>query len=281
MRIVGSMNYSYFPHAANEYLEQELDQRKMRSPSYSLRAFARDIGMSPSTLSELLNQKVGLSREKAVQIAKKIRLDEVHQLHFCDLIQSSHARKEADRIEAKVRSKARIRSLQNQMSLDHFKIISDWYHLAILELIDMSPAYGKPEKLAKALGIALPVVKQALERLVRVEQVIFDEANSFYKAAASSTSIGESVPSDAIKHFHSDLMDRAKEALMTLPMEQREFQAVIFSLRKEDESEFKKDLKKMFSGLMDKYYHKTNKDRLFALSSQMFPLMKEKNEDQL
>lgn len=273
------MSYGYFPQQASEYLEQELSQRKMRRPSYSLRAFARDIGMSPSTLSELFNQKVGLSREKALHIARKMKLDDAHQNHFCDLIQARHARKETDRSEAKIRSRARVRSLQNQLSQDQFRTLADWYHLAALELIDMNAVYGVPAKMAKALGITIAEAGPALERLERQGLVRYNEVADRYEASSSSTTVGDGEASEAVRKFHLDLMDKAKEALVRLPVEKREFQSTVMSLRSEDEAEFKKDLNKMMTALIDKYYHKTGKDRLFAVCHQMFPLMKESAHD--
>ena len=49
------------------FLQQEFFQRQRRNPRYSLRAFARDLELSPSTLSEILN---GRHRPQAATIGK-------------------------------------------------------------------------------------------------------------------------------------------------------------------------------------------------------------------
>src|SRR2546430_13739191 len=46
-------------------LRKELESRCRTSPRYSLRAFARDLKISPSRLSEILSGKQGLSRAAA------------------------------------------------------------------------------------------------------------------------------------------------------------------------------------------------------------------------
>lgn len=57
---------SFARHAA-WYLNNEFTLRKQRRPYYSLRAFARDLSVSPSTLSDLLNSKKGTFRSSSSQ----------------------------------------------------------------------------------------------------------------------------------------------------------------------------------------------------------------------
>ena len=62
------MIQDYLPKDASSYLQEELALRKARRPQYSLRAFARDLGMSPSALSEFLAGQQGMSKDRAVGI---------------------------------------------------------------------------------------------------------------------------------------------------------------------------------------------------------------------
>lgn len=66
-------------------LQQILTQRQHRNARYSLRAFARDLHVSPSFLSEVLNGKYGLSKHLANQIADRLGFDEKARTHFCSL----------------------------------------------------------------------------------------------------------------------------------------------------------------------------------------------------
>lgn len=55
-------------------LKEVLAQRKEKNPSYSLRAFARHLSMSPSFLCEVASGRKGLSRERAEQLRVKLGL---------------------------------------------------------------------------------------------------------------------------------------------------------------------------------------------------------------
>lgn len=83
-----------------EILKNEFEKRKQRNPLYSLRAFARLIDLSSPRLSDILNKKKGLSKEKALQIAKRLDLVGKESEYFVLLVESEHQRKKKLREEA-------------------------------------------------------------------------------------------------------------------------------------------------------------------------------------
>src|SRR5262245_32015851 len=97
------MHFDVFPPDPRQYLKSELELRQQRRPQYSLRAFARDLNMSPSTLSDFFHGKLGLSRERVRHVGEKLRLSEAQQEHLNDLLESRFARKNEDRKAAKWR----------------------------------------------------------------------------------------------------------------------------------------------------------------------------------
>lgn len=84
-------------------LRSELNRRMRQNPYYSLRAFARDLKVVPSRISEILSGKQGLSPKCAQKIAKLLRMSEEEASHFIDLVTASHARSPRDRHGAKLR----------------------------------------------------------------------------------------------------------------------------------------------------------------------------------
>ncbi len=54
------------------FLRLEFERRLKRNPRYSLRAFARQIGLQPARLSYVLSGKHGLSRDAAALIASRL-----------------------------------------------------------------------------------------------------------------------------------------------------------------------------------------------------------------
>ena len=59
-----------------KYLKDEFERRKQRNSSYSLRAYARDLELPSSKLSQYLTGDCGISGKKAGEIARKLVLSE-------------------------------------------------------------------------------------------------------------------------------------------------------------------------------------------------------------
>ncbi len=66
-------------------LQQTLFSKQQKNRRYSLRAFARDLKISPSFLSEVLNGKYGISKQLAGQIADRLGFSSEENQHFCSL----------------------------------------------------------------------------------------------------------------------------------------------------------------------------------------------------
>ncbi len=65
------------PFDFRSWLQCELVRRKKKNPSFSLRSFSRKIGVSPSTLSQLLSGDRRLTSRTACKLAESLNPDEV------------------------------------------------------------------------------------------------------------------------------------------------------------------------------------------------------------
>ena len=95
-------------HGIKDYrliLKQEHHGRVSFNRRYSLRAFARDLGLAPSRLCEIFHYKQGLSRDAAGRIADRLGYDGDRKSYFLDLVTASHARNKKDRENAQNRLK--------------------------------------------------------------------------------------------------------------------------------------------------------------------------------
>lgn len=84
-------------------LRQELRLRKKFNRKYSLRAFARFLGLAPDRLFSVLNGDFGLSLNAAQKLAERLGFSEQQAGYFCDLVESEHARSPSKRALARSR----------------------------------------------------------------------------------------------------------------------------------------------------------------------------------
>ena len=193
------------------YLKAIFITRSKKNSRFSLRAFAQNLGISHSTLSQIFNGNRNLSRETTVQIAEKLKLNSLETEYFCLLVELESAVK----LETKNMLLNRINRLRpegaseaNLLSVDSFKMISDWYHYAILQILKIKFIPHTALFISKALGIHKTETEMALERLLRLEMIEETKKNQY-----QTHQINFRVKSDeknlALKKFHTQYLEKA------------------------------------------------------------------------
>ncbi|MFY7929389.1 MAG: TIGR02147 family protein [Oligoflexus sp.] len=258
-------------------LQKELTTRCEQNPRYSLRAFARDLKLSPSRLSEILNQKQGLSRPAAQKIASILGYDERESLYFCDLVSIRHARSVKEREEAQVRllktDYEKEQDSRFQLQLDAFKIISDWYHLGILELMKCKDFRHDPKWIARRLGIPVIQVELAIERLMRVGLLKFQAGE--YVAVQEDGWVPGGVPSASIRKFHKQVLEKAIQAMAVQPVQERFFATHFLTIDRSDLPEAFEAIKDFQRRFCVQFQKDEPKELLYCISMQLFKMVEE------
>ncbi|WP_413558947.1 DUF4423 domain-containing protein [Bdellovibrio sp. HCB209] len=240
-------------------LMQELARRQTRNSSYSLRAFARDLGIGSTTLSDVMGDRRSLSKSNLEKVMERLLVSPLErELLWAEYRQGS----------SKVEIDERL-----LMEEDTFRLIADWHYLAIMNLAKLSENRASPLWIAKRLGITEQEADQALERLLRMGLV---KKNRTRLVRTDKFQTSKDVPSSAIRKHHSQNLHLAEQSLHRDSVDQRQFysmtvavnpaklplvQDVIFKARKKVE-----DL--LQDGPLSEVY---------TFSFQLFPLTKLEN----
>jgi uncharacterized protein (TIGR02147 family) len=239
-----------------DLLNNELSLRKTRNSAYSLRAFARDLGVSPTAISDFLNGKRQLSKTNLQRI--------------CDSLNLSPLQKET-LFESKKNLIINDEEETQRMILadDTFRVIADWYYLAILNLAKIKTNKANPEWIAERLAISIENAADALERLSRLGFIKIKRGKLHRTAQALGTL--RDIPSYAIKKHHSDNLELAKEALHNVPVELREFSSTTMAISVSQLAKAK-DLLMKSKHKVASVLEKGDADSVYVLSFQLFPL---------
>ena len=251
-----------------QILKDTLETRIMKNPSYSLRAFARDLGVSPTSLSLILNGKQGLSKKGASRLGSKLGLTGASLEYFCDSVESQHGRSPQLKREARARLKGL--GTEIELKLETFKVIADWYHLAILELTTLKKFQSNTRWIAKTLGINESITSQAIERLRSLK--LLTETDGELRQSDQFLATPSDTPSEFIRSFHHQLLEKAKTALDEQVVEERDFSGIILTLSKEDLDWAKSEIRKFRRSLMERLEENPNRDQLYYLGIQLFGL---------
>ena len=239
---------------------------------YSLRAFARDLELTPSRLSSILQKKQGLSIATASDLARKLKLSEARKTWFINSVGSLHARSEKERAHFKQNISAQkdAAKIFTEIQLEYFKVIADWYHFAILELTYVDGFQSDAAWVARSLKIDTEVAQEAIDRMVKLELLIVKEGS--LKDAFKFLATPNDIPSESLKKFNVQLMKKAMESIYEQEVDNREYASNIFSFNKEQLPMVKQKLRDFRRELELEASKPKKKDSVYCLGMQFFEL---------
>ena len=257
-------------HDYIEILKSKLSDRCNVNPQYSLRAFARDLGISPQRLSNILNGKHGISLDGAKKIATNLNFNTNEKEYFYALVEKKHSRSRVKK-EAAENKLIELKKTYKDLSLDYFKIISAWYHFAIMELTLVEGFKSNPKWIAKSLGIKEIEAKIAIERLLKLEMLEKDLSQNL-KITGQFFVDPQGTPSTALRNFHRQLLALASNSLELQPLDERDVSSTIMAINQEDLPRAKNDIKNFRESFDKKYSSAKRKNKVYCLGIQLFNL---------
>lgn len=253
-------------------LVDEFEARQKRNPGYSLRAYARDLELPPSNISEILRGRRGLSPQSGTEIAKLLQLSEEETHWFIRSIEAHHARDSRRRQNAREELKSiNARNGLDELSLERFKIIKDWYHFALLELTDLEDFSSDPEWISNRLKITEKETKEAIHRLI--EFGLLERKKNGMLRRTQSTWVSGGIPSWEIRKHHAQILEKAEGALSTVDISARDFSALTMAIpqgRLPEFSQLIQEFRRQIVRMLESYADP--KDRVFVLGVQFFPV---------
>ncbi len=263
---VGEANLTDF----RETLKKTFIERKTKNSVYSLRAFARDLKISPAFLSQVLNGRRSLGPEKSIELCKRLNLTKNQTNAFIAQVRLSRLadpERRADLLKEISRLSQKPSSFAN-LELDKFLIISDWYHFSILELTTVQDFIGTPEWIAERLGISKYAAELALSRLLRLK--LLEKTASGKLKKAKDFQLG-STPSSAIRKYHGQMIEKAKASIEGQSFEQRDISGITFSIDPSQLPEAKARIKR-FREEMNEFFEQGKKQKVYQMCIQLFQL---------
>ncbi len=257
-----------------DFLQDELVRRTSVNRSYSLRAFARSLGLSSGELSEILSGKRILSTKSAIKISKAMGLSSMELKHLLRLVNKS---KDPDFNKEEYKDLLSSNFSQQKLSSDQFDIVSEWYHFAILNLAECRDFEWSYTYISKKLNIKPYEVKVAIDKMVNVgliEKTVSKQGKISYKVSEKYVMSGEDIPSKAVRNYHRQILQKAIESLEVQTVEERDITGIGLTIDKKDLIKIKKEISDFQDMIVEKY-SKGKKARVYKLEMALFALSEE------
>ncbi len=240
-----------------EILKNHLNKRAKENSSYSLRAFARDLGIDPSNMSKILSGKISPQKSTKEKILIKLGLlpGEISKI----------IKQENIEFEEKF----------SQLNLDEFEAVSVWYHDAILELTRLSFFQPSYSWIAKTLDISIIQVKLAVERLQKIGYLKISNDEWIDCLEDNTTNLDSNYTNQALKNLQISLLEKSIEAVKKIDIEERDHTSTMLTINKKDIPEVKKKIKK-FRKELACYLERPSvrADSLYQIQIGFYPLIK-------
>lgn len=194
------------------YLKSFLDARRTKNPSYSLRAFARDLKTSPGRVSSILSGKTlpGKIVRKRIISALGLSAKSSERLEFL-VSKSVHERKDA--------------RLPIQVSEEKYSFLPEWHHFAILNLMETVSFKNDHRWISQRLGLTESAVGESLRRLKQVG--LIEEIQGKLHSAHKHLTSTHDIPSSALKNYQRQLINKSLQSLDADAVELRDITSII------------------------------------------------------
>lgn len=252
------------------FLRQELEHRQKKNGSYSLRAFASFLEVSPGSLSRALNGKASLSIKVLTRALDKLAVTERERARYL-----ASTIVEQQRAAAK-KSGLRLDFPQKEIPLEEFDAslmdgVSEWYHFAILELTTLDGFKLSPRTIGSALGITQDQAESAMIRLLQTG-LLMRTKTGFKKAKAIFLNKNRNkMTSNSIRKSLDQMLEKAQDSLKSDPLAERSMTAMSIPIDPKKIPVAKLMIEQFVLQMCD-YLSCERKERVYNLNVNLFPL---------
>ncbi len=262
-------------------IQTVFDHRMRLNPQYSLRAFARDLGLSPGFLSQVLKEQRGLTAKKATEVFNRLGLAaNEKKLYLLEVQKGQHRSVAKKAIVQKKIDSAIQQNNAHTLAQEEFQKITHWYALALLQLLRVkdSPRKNKSKWCiwaAKKLNIQVSLVRSTLETMI--EMKLIREEKGMLNAVHDTVWTTHQAPSTAIRIFHKQMISKAQTAIEMQSIEERFLQSLQFPVLKSDLPQIQKEIVKFRNQMLRKYGRTAtgDADTVYGLNMQLFKLLED------
>lgn len=254
-----------------DFMVRELNARIQKNPSYSLRALARDLRMTPAHLSSVLSGKKNVSRSKGQDIASVLSLSAAEKKLFLTMVAAEVSRGvNKEKLNNKIAELKKNDCFTEIMSAE-VDVLTSWPYPVLFALFDFDDFEPNFKWITAKTGFNEKYVQKHIEIAESLGRIVRDESGWHLKDRNIAT---PTIPSAAIRRFHVQTMDNAKLALTGQTIEERDFSSVVMPIDPSRIKEAKDKLKDFRRSFFSEFSAGKNKSDVYCLSLQFFSALK-------
>lgn len=269
-----------------EFLAEALKERQQKNPRFSLRAWSKQLGFkNPSLLSDVLSGRRYPSADLVRRIAANLNLNERDESNLQNLCKTVVDGGKPSSVKPEIPGGPAVGEKELRiLALDKFRLISDWYHLVILELFLLRGFQCDAKQIAARLARKIPrtFVDTAVARLHRLGLLEKTPGGSYTRTdLATGLLIGKGVSNVAIRNHHQQMIELAAAALDKQDISKRDFSGSTVAIRRADLAKVKDAVYRLHALFNDLSANPGEGEMVYRLNVQLFRVDKQQGEGAL
>ncbi len=271
--IYGYTNY-------RQYLNDFYQQKKSGKRGYSFRQFSQSAGFrSPNILKLVIEGQRNLTPQSIEKFLEALQLGGNQAMYFKALVMMNQAATDEERAHYYGELQRLMpHAKRHELDADAVEYLSHWIYPVLRELVQHPDFRDDPYWIQRRLTgrIELKDITRALNFLKKHHLISKDE-KGHYQVKDDMVISSDEVKSLAVRSYHRCALEQSLAALADLPLEQREFGALIFQLPETALLELKQKLKSFRQELHEwalAQQKQAPENTVIQLNLQMFPQTK-------
>lgn len=246
----------------SQYLKAALYDRIARNQAYSLRAFARDLGLSHTYLSLVINNKKNISAHQAAWMADVLGFEAEKKGRFIESTLPSG--------RSRVKKKG-LETFQN-IEIDQLRYLSGWQHWALLDLTLTKDFEPDPRWIAKRLGISVSRVNETVDRLERLG--LLERKGGKWKKVESHLAIPTTRSHSCMRQLHRELILKGVKSLASGKQSDYNARSISGAMIPTNPERLEQAKKKIaaFRRSLIRFLSEGESTEVYQLNLQLFPL---------
>lgn len=257
------------------FLRDLYQHLKATQRGFSHRYFSKKAGFtSPNMLQLVIDGKRNVTPKTVGKFVRGLKLNQQEAEFFASLVNFNQAATPEEKSKAfQDMTKSRKFREIHELSKEVFRFYTQWFHIAIREMIDLEGFQADPEWIARHLlpSISRDQAERALKLLLKLN-LIKKDGGSLERTDPIIATAPE-VKSLAVVNYHQSMMTLAAQSLSSVPGEERDITSATVGFRREDLPRIKKKIEEFRKTLLAEAEASGQKpDRIYQLNVQLFPV---------
>jgi transcriptional regulator with XRE-family HTH domain len=244
-------------------LRETLVELQLKRSGYSIRRFAKKLGIASPVLTQVLNGKRKVTYKFAKKILPSLQLENDA---LTEILIGLERKPKSPRTGRTLR---RFSNHQHVLSAAEFSVISDWWCFGILSLMETEDFRSEMKWIAERLQLTTSAVKKSLvhlEALGLVERV----SGEWKPTGKALTTTHDLVDLSIRKHHHQGL-DLARDALNSAPVPLRDFNSFTIGFDPARVDEAKEAIDQFMKSFAAEFDVPPRRE-VYRIQTQLFPL---------